>query len=113
MERNANANANRGEQAGYRLGVSHSIAFKPRNKAEFKAIFEELIFLDRDTGEALQRYVFDRPHAFLFASAETSSLFKNFDRLLVKEKNAQQVEVEVEVEVEEGKGKGKAKKDVV
>ena len=32
---------------------SRFLSYKPRNKKEFTAIFEELIFLDREQGEAL------------------------------------------------------------
>ena len=41
------------------------------------AIWEELIFLDKETGEALQRFVFDKPYSFLLACADTNELYKN------------------------------------
>jgi hypothetical protein len=41
------------------------------------AIWEEFIFLDKKSGEALQRFVFDKPYAFLFACADTNTLYKN------------------------------------
>ncbi len=48
----------------------------PQQK-EMSAIWEELIFLDKETGEALQRFVFDKPYSFLFACADTNMLYKN------------------------------------
>ncbi len=52
------------------------------------AIWEELIFLDRETGEALQRFVFDKPYSFLFACADTNELCKKNDRILIKDHHA-------------------------
>ena len=60
---------------------SHFISYKPRNKNEFTAIFEELIFLDKDEGEALTRFVFYVPYAFLYVDVNTNSLYKKFDRI--------------------------------
>ena len=68
-----------------RKTLSHFLAFKPRNKKEFTAVFEELIFLDRDVADRLQRYVFDAPYAFLFADVNTNALHKNFDRIEIKD----------------------------
>jgi hypothetical protein len=68
-----------------RKTISNFISFKPRNKKEFTAIFEELFFLDKEEGEALTRFVFDIPHAFpyMFPNAEvnTNSLYKIFVRI--------------------------------
>ncbi len=44
-----------------RKTLSRFLSYKPRNKKEFTAIFEELIFLDREQGEALTRFVFSLP----------------------------------------------------
>ena len=59
-----------------RKTISHLACYKPRNKKEMAAIWEELIFLDRETGEALQRLVFDKPYSFLFGCADTNELYK-------------------------------------
>ena len=50
--------------------------YKPRNKKEMAAISEELISLDKETGEALHRFVFYKRHSFLFACADTNELYK-------------------------------------
>jgi hypothetical protein len=73
-----------------RKTLSHFLSYKPRNKKEFTAIFEELIFLDREQGEALTRFVFDAPYQFLFADVNTNQLYKNFDRIIVKDDHAGQ-----------------------
>jgi hypothetical protein len=54
-----------------RKTLSHFLSYKPQNKKEFTAIFEELIFWDRDQGEALTRFVFDAPYECLFAEVNT------------------------------------------
>ena len=58
-----------------RKTISHLACYKPRNKKEMAAIWEELIFLDKETGEALQRFVFDKPYSFLYACADTNILY--------------------------------------
>jgi hypothetical protein len=67
------------------------------------AIWEELIFLDKETGEALQRFVFDKPYSFLFACADTNMLYKKFDHILIKDRHAPKEEDE-SAEAEEGEG---------
>ena len=65
------------------------------------AIWEELIFLDKETGEALQRFVFDKPYSFLFACADTNKLYKKFDRILIKDQHVHEEDQEGD-EAEEG-----------
>jgi hypothetical protein len=84
-----------------RKTISHLACYKPRNKKEMAAIWEELIFLDRETGEALQRFVFDKPYSFLFACADTNELYKKFDRILIKDHHAPEENEEGD-EAEEG-----------
>ncbi len=67
--------------------VSHFLSYKLRNKKEFTAIFEELIFLDQDQGETLTRFVLDAPYQYLFADVNTNQLYKNFDRIIVTPHN--------------------------
>ena len=68
-----------------RKTISHFVAYKPRNKKEFTAIFEELIFLDKDTADKLQRYVFDAPYSFMFCDVNTNSIYKKFDLIQIKD----------------------------
>ena len=57
-----------------RKTISRIACYKPRDKKEMAAIWKELVFLDKETGEALQRFVFDKPYSFLFAYADASEL---------------------------------------
>ncbi len=66
------------------------------------AIWEELVFLDKETGEALQRFVYDKPYSFLFACADTNELYTKFDRILIKDQHAPEKDQEGD-EAEEGK----------
>ena len=68
-----------------RKTITHGIFYKPRNKKEYSAVFEELIMLPHDTAEALQRFVFRNPHDFMFLDCETSKFHKNFDLLRIKD----------------------------
>ena len=40
---------------------------------------------NKETEEALQRFVFDKSYSFLFAGADTNDLYK-FDRILIKDR---------------------------
>jgi hypothetical protein len=44
-----------------RKTTSHLACYKIQNKKEMAAMWEKLIFLNKETGEALQRFVFDKP----------------------------------------------------
>lgn len=62
-----------------RKTMSHFAMFKPRNKKEYAAIFDEIIFLDKDTADQLMRFVFDEPYSFLFSDVDRGKLYKKFD----------------------------------
>ncbi len=68
-----------------RKTISHLVLFKPRNKKEFANVFEELIFLDKDTADKLQRYVYDIPYQFMLADVDNGVIHKNFDELSINE----------------------------
>ena len=73
---------------GIRKTLSHFLMYKPRNKKEATAIFEELIALPRGEAEEVMRFIFDRPYAFMFADTGTGELYKNFDRIGIHDSNA-------------------------
>ena len=59
--------------------ISHLVCYKPRNKKEMAAIWEDLIFLDKETGKALQRFVLDNhTPSSLLAPTRTSSTKNSF-----------------------------------
>ena len=88
-----------------RKTISHLVMFKPRNKREYSSIFDELIFLDKETSHALVRYVFDRPYRFLYVDVENNAFHKDYDRILIKdaEEGSHQIE-------EQGEKNAKASK---
>ena len=65
--------------------MSHLVLFKPRNKKEYESIFEELIFLPKEKGDELIKYVFKGQHDFLFSDLERNELYRNFNKLTLSE----------------------------
>ncbi len=53
-----------------RKTLSYFFMFKPRNKKEAEAVWEELLNMSKRTGEGLLRYVFQDPHDFLMGGHE-------------------------------------------
>lgn len=86
-----------------RKTLSHCALFKPRNKKEYAAVFEELLFMDKDAADALHNFVYDEPYSFLFVDVNTNSLFKKFDTIVVHGGHASQPEGQVKGEAQ-GKG---------
>lgn len=74
-----------------RKTLSHFSVFKPRNKKETEAIFEEIIFLSKQTAEAVHRYVFKEDHDFMFGICNTGQLHRNFNELQIPEQEGDEV----------------------
>ena len=72
-----------------RKAVSHLITYKPRNKAEFHKIFEELIQLPKETAEDLMRFIFDKKYTFMFADCGAGDIYKKFDLVKVNGEEAE------------------------
>ena len=53
--------------------------FKPRNKKEAEAVWEELLNISKRTGEGLLRFVFQDIHDFLMGDTNTGSVYRNFN----------------------------------
>ncbi len=53
--------------------------FKPRNKKEAEAMWEELLNISKRTGEGLLRILFQDPHDFLMGDTNTGSVYRNFN----------------------------------
>ena len=68
-----------------RKTLSHFVLFKPRNKKEAESIFEELIFLPKEDGEAILRHTYKDPHDFLYGVTESGKLHRNFNELTLEE----------------------------
>lgn len=68
-----------------RKALTHLVLFKPTNKKEFQAVFEELIYLDKDTAEDLSRFVFREPHDHLFLDVNHSKFYRNWNTLSIED----------------------------
>lgn len=68
-----------------RKTLSHFFMFKPRNKKEAEAIWEELMFVPRNVGEELLRFAFREPYDFLMGDCTTGEMYRNFNRIIIPE----------------------------
>lgn len=66
-----------------RKSLSHFYLWRPRNKKETEAIFEELMFLPKETSEQVMQYTFQDKHDFLMGDCVTGELYRNFNRLVL------------------------------
>jgi adenosyl cobinamide kinase/adenosyl cobinamide phosphate guanylyltransferase len=66
---------------GVRKCLSHLVLFKPKNKKEYSSIFEELIFLPKEQGDKIIKYIFKKPHDFMYSNIGTNEIFRNFNKL--------------------------------
>jgi ABC-type dipeptide/oligopeptide/nickel transport system ATPase component len=66
---------------GVRKCLSHLVLFKPKNKKEYSSIFEELIFLPKEQGDEIIKYIFQKPHDFMYSNIGTNELYRNFNKL--------------------------------
>lgn len=62
-----------------RKTLSHFFMFKPRNKKEADAVWEELLFMSKKVGDGLLRFVYQEPHDFLMGDANTGNIYRNFN----------------------------------
>ena len=70
-----------------RTAISGLFAFDSKNKQEMEALWKEYITLSRDEFQKVLKFVFDKPHNFLFLNLEmpaSKMMFKNFDQLVVE-----------------------------
>lgn len=64
-----------------RKTLSHFYLFRPRNKKEAESIWEELLFIPRNTGNALLKFVYREGYDFLMGDANTGQVFRNFNEI--------------------------------
>ena len=62
------------------------IMWKP-SKIEFITLFDELFETSKDDAMDLMRYAFTKPHDYLFLNVDNQRLFKDFDELIIKNKD--------------------------
>lgn len=66
-----------------RKTLSHFFLFKPRNKKEAEAIWEELMFVPRTVGESILQFSFREPYDFLMGDCGTGEMYHNFNQLVL------------------------------
>ncbi len=59
--------------------------FKPKNKKEMESVFEEVLFQPKHTIDEISKYVFKKPHDFLFFDVGTGDMHRNFNKLHIHE----------------------------
>ena len=77
-----------------RKTLSHFYMFKPRNKKEAEAIWEELMFVPRTVGDSLLQYAFREPYDFLLGDCNSGEMYRNFNRIIIPESGDEEVAVE-------------------
>lgn len=68
-----------------RCAVSNVVMFN-RAKKELDALFNEFVNLDRSKFDEIIRFVFDKPHAFLYLdllASENAKYYKGFDQIVL------------------------------
>ena len=68
-----------------RKTASHLILYRTNNKMENQAVFDEVIFMDKQDIEELLEYVYDKPFQFLFIDVNNGALHKCFNPLLISD----------------------------
>lgn len=66
-----------------RKTLSNFFMFKPRNKKEAEAIWEELMFVPRNVGDNLLRFAFTEPHDVLMGDCSTGKMYRNLNRIVL------------------------------
>ncbi|AET84766.1 hypothetical protein TVWG_00001 [Tetraselmis viridis virus N1] len=64
-----------------RKTLSHFYLFRPRNKKEAESIWEELLFVPKNTGNALLKFVYRDQYDFLMGNANTGQVYRNFNEI--------------------------------
>ena len=84
----------------YRFELKPNDSNSNRNKRELELLFEELIFLPKETAEEVVRYVFKDPHDFMFGITDTGTLHRNFNELRMGGDGAEEAEDGEDDEIE-------------
>lgn len=86
--------------------ITHLWSGKISNKKEAQNIFEELVFQPKVVYEALLKYIYKKPHDFMFMNVIDNKIYKNWNELNIKSPEHDIYATEVEQgEVEKVKGK--------
>ncbi len=64
-----------------RKTLSHFFLFKPNNKKEAEAIWEELLFFPKTDGEELLKFTFREKYDFLMGDCTNGEVYRNFNHI--------------------------------
>jgi len=67
-----------------RMGITDLFAFKI-NKAELANIYEDHIEQTQQTLDKIQKYLYKKPHDFMYINTATQRIFSNWDEIVVNE----------------------------
>jgi hypothetical protein len=70
-----------------RKQITFATIFKPKNIQEYYSVAKELLKMNQDDSLKLFDYVFDAPYSHLDVDTVCSRLYKNFNELLLNDKN--------------------------
>lgn len=68
-----------------RKNLSWITMFRPVNKAEYRGIFSELIWMEEKKADALMQWVFSDPYDFLLLDVTRNMFHKKFDLIRISE----------------------------
>jgi hypothetical protein len=63
------------------------VLFKPKSMVELENFSQEVFGLTKEEAKALFDFVFDKPYNFLMYNARTNTFYKNFNRLVIDNKD--------------------------
>jgi hypothetical protein len=67
-----------------RKQITYITIFKPKNKAEFESICDEVLNMNKQDSLTLHNFCFDKPYCHLDIDTTNNKLYKNFDLLKIK-----------------------------
>ena len=73
-----------------RKNIQNMILFKP-SKREFELVFDELFELKKTIAADIMKIAYTDKHNFLFLNVPSQSIFKNFDEIIIKDPEAENI----------------------
>jgi hypothetical protein len=67
-----------------RKNINWIVLFKAANKAEYKGVFSELIWMEEKKADSLMTWLYQKPHDFLLLDITNNTFHRNFDRIAFK-----------------------------
>jgi hypothetical protein len=61
--------------------ITHLILFRPNNKKELESLASEILFIDKNTLQAIMKFVYKEAHDFMFVDVAMQKYFRRFNPL--------------------------------